>query len=60
MVTTIDTRRLTPPNAADATELAVVALTAVTAASFARVFSGWAWLPMLLTFAVASHAVAVG
>lgn len=41
-----------------ATEIALTALTVVTAISFARVFVGWSWLAPLLLAAVGSHMVA--
>ena len=41
------------------TEVALVVLTLVTTASYARVFEGWEWFRQLGTLAVASHLLAI-
>ncbi len=41
------------------TEIALAALTLVTAASYARVFEGWAWLRPLAALALTSHLLAL-
>ncbi len=60
MAITTDTVRRRRPNGANAASVALMALSAVTGASFARVFIGWGWLPLLLILGAASHALAIG